>query len=529
MSIVPHLALFAWIVVVPLLFTRMSRQRAVLVAVIGGWLFLPVVEDFVVVAGTPAPIKIVFVLVTKINAISYGLVAAVLWFDGKRVQSFRPRWFDLPILAWCICPFLSQLTNTEVIDGREGIRFTTGIMQTIQQTMAWGVPYFVGRLYFDDLASFHELARGIVIGGLVYAPLCLLETRLSPQLHAWTYGYQQHDFSQAIRDGGYRPLVFMAHGLAVGMWLAVWLWWTQALPRLDVGRWRRPLPMGAVALFLLVAVVLIKSAGALALGLAGAGTLFAARWVPLPLAMAGLIAVAPLYIAGRSISGATPTGWTQTSFEDHLQVESLERRALAKPVFGWWPGATGQDFVDFLTKLFNKDRAESFAFRMKQEDKLLEKALRKPIFGWGGEGRARLYNPATGRDESTADGLWIVMLGDRGYFGLAALCLAILLPAIRFTWLHPQRMWAHPAFAPMAAIAVILVIVMIDDLSNAMSNPIFILASGALASVSGCRLPTAGEARSEETARPAAATRRLGQRPPETQQPGVLQRPLPSG
>ena len=38
---------------------------------------------------------------------------------------------------------------------------------------------------------------------------------ISPQLHFMTYGFYQHEFTQVVRMGGYRPMVFLQHGIAV--------------------------------------------------------------------------------------------------------------------------------------------------------------------------------------------------------------------------------------------------------------------------------------------------------------------------
>lgn len=43
----------------------------------------------------------------------------------------------------------------------------------------------------------------------------LYEVRLSPQLHRIFYGYFPHSFAQQVRGGGFRPVVFLQHGLWV--------------------------------------------------------------------------------------------------------------------------------------------------------------------------------------------------------------------------------------------------------------------------------------------------------------------------
>jgi hypothetical protein len=88
----------------------------------------------------------------------------------------------------------------------------------------------LGRIYLSSLLGMYELAVAVFLGGPDYMPLCLLEVRLSPQLHTWIFGYHQHSFGQSLRFGGFRPVVFMDHGLMVGLWMTMatlagfWLW-----------------------------------------------------------------------------------------------------------------------------------------------------------------------------------------------------------------------------------------------------------------------------------------------------------------
>jgi O-antigen ligase len=183
---------------------------------------------------------------------------------------------------------------------------------------------------------------------------------------------------------------------------------------------------------------------------------------------------------------------------------------------------------DAITEMFNKDRAQSMLYRLVQEDKLLEKVALRPWFGWGGEGRGRIFNPRTGKNVSVVDGLWILTLSDRGFFGLAVLCAAFLLPAARFAWYYPANQWAHPGLAPAAVLALVLVLWMIDNLSNAMIDPLFILGAGALTSVTGVRLSTWGAPATASVLPPSDVARPFV--PPrlspgtETQRPGVLVR-----
>ncbi|HEY9730004.1 MAG TPA: O-antigen ligase domain-containing protein, partial [Chroococcales cyanobacterium] len=67
------LAMFGWIPLVFYLFNRYPSQRAVIVSVIGGFLFLPQVIKYPIVQGLP-PYE-------KLSAISYIVLLAIVVFD----------------------------------------------------------------------------------------------------------------------------------------------------------------------------------------------------------------------------------------------------------------------------------------------------------------------------------------------------------------------------------------------------------------------------------------------------------------
>ena len=86
-----------------------------------------------------------------------------------------------------------------------------------------GLPYLIGRLYYCDEGGQRELAIGILIGSLIYVPLCLYEIRMSPSLHLNLYGYFHTDFAATRRGGGFRPGPLPADALAKleGIWAAL--------------------------------------------------------------------------------------------------------------------------------------------------------------------------------------------------------------------------------------------------------------------------------------------------------------------
>lgn len=62
----------------------------------------------------------------------------------------------------------------------------------------------------NDVIQLHKM---IVIALLAYLPLIIIELLISPQIHNFVYGFHPHSFNQQIRNGGFRPTVFIGHGL----------------------------------------------------------------------------------------------------------------------------------------------------------------------------------------------------------------------------------------------------------------------------------------------------------------------------
>ena len=78
------------------------------------------------------------------------------------------------------------------------------------------------------------------------------------------------------------------------------------------------------------------------------------------------------------------------------------------------------------------------------------------------------------------------MLGNYGLAGLSSWTVFMLLPAWLFMRRFPVSQWATPAIGPLAAIATLDALYMIDCLSNGFFNPIYLVGSGGLI----CTLPS---------------------------------------
>lgn len=427
-----QLAMLAWIPVVLFLFVRFPAQKAVIIGFIGAWLFLPQKAGFSF-AGLPG--------YDRWSAVGYCMILATFMFDVGRFRSFKFSWIDIPMMIWCLCPLASSITS--------GLGAYDGMSAVFQQTIQWGVPYFLGRIYLNNLRGLRLLAIGIFIGGLVYVPLCLFEIRFSPQLHQMVYGYFPHSFAQTIRYGGYRPQVFMTHGLQVGIWMmsasliGIWLWQAGVIKQL----WG--IPMSWLVSVLFITFVLLKSTGAWFVMALGVAILFSAKWFRTALPFFLTIVIIFSYLYGG--------------------------------VTGEFTGEKKDRILDFVTTLTDESRASSLGERFNQEEVLGELAREQIVFGHGKWGWVAI-DEESGKEYKAADSLWILRFTHNGVVGVFSLYLAMLLPVISFAMLrYPGTTWFHPRVAPAAALAVVVALFMFDSLLNSHPTPIYILASGSIA------------------------------------------------
>ena len=422
MTILVPITLFGWVPCVLLLFMWLPPRRAVVTAFMAGWLFLP--SATFDLPGLPD--------YSKMAATCAGILLAAVVFDIDTLLSIRPRWFDLPMIVWCFFPF--------VTNDLEDIGVYDSMSWSVNQMITWGMPYFIGRVYFTDAEALRELAIGFVISALVYIPICWFEIRMSPQLSKFLYGVEGG--YSGTRLGGWRPQGLMASGLMLAMWmtsaslLGVWLWFTGSLKRL--GKRSAGWPIAAVV----VTTIFCKSTGALVLMMLGLGCLFTIR----------------------KFGRATP-------------ILVLCLPAVVYPLVRMGGAWDGMQIVHLAENTVGAERAQSLEFRLQNEDILSNKALQRFWWGWGRFGRSRVFNEF-GKDVSTTDGEWIIALGQSGVVGLAAVTMIYLLPPIRLWWRLKGPLWADPSFAAVTAFAVILTLYAIDNILNAMINPVITVVMG---------------------------------------------------
>ncbi len=427
-ALVP-LALIFWIPLVIWAFSKFDKRIVVAGAFVLGWMFLP--EATIPIPGLPD--------LSKMFASCVAVLVGAFIFDRKTLLSVRPGVIDIPMLLWCTCPFLSSMAN--------GIGAYDGMSETLQQTVTWGLPYFVAKIYFADPKGLKTLALSIFLGGIVYIPFCFIEKAISPQLHRMTYCFRHANILQSMRSGGFRPVVYMQHGLMVAMWMVsatffgIWLYYAKQLPK---KLYMVPIETKWFIAAVLVTTLLMKSSGALGLFLLGMFTLFTAQRFRVSLLFIILLLIPPAYMIARGT--------------------------------GYWDGTNLSSWVE---RNYSAERAQSLQFRFDNEEMLIDKAQEGSFFGWAGWGRSRVYDD-DGKDLTITDGLWIITYGVRGIYGIVLMTVTIILPIVLMLIKVPLREWASPRYAAASVFATMLTIYMIDNLLNAMVNPIFMLFAGGI-------------------------------------------------
>lgn len=428
--------LLVWPVVGVFLWKRLEPGLALIWTILGGYLILPMLTS----VNLP--------VLPDLDKATIPNIAA--WVGARFVRGDKIRWLPesltarLLLFLFLLSPVGTVLTNGDVAFQPgillPGIPFTDVAALVIGKAIDI-VPFLLARHYLGSDQGNREVAAALVTAGLVYSLPIMLESLLSPQLHRWVYGFHQHDFFQTMRQGGFRPMVFLEHGLWVAF-LTLMAMLSALVAVKTASSAEKPKAL-AVFLYLAVMLALCKSAGVL---------VYAALAVPLIL-FAGLRT--QLLVA--AVLAVLVTAYP------------ILRGAHLVPV----------DWIIETARGYSADRAGSLAFRLENEELLLRHAQERPWFGWGGYERNLLHDPFTGEQATIADGGWIIALGKLGWAGYAAFFGLAALPL----WVLGRRALGRRLAGvsrPTAGLALILALSLVDLLPNATHVPFTWLITGAL-------------------------------------------------
>lgn len=429
-------ALILWPVVAFCLYQSRPVNQATLWTILGGWLLLPV----------GAAIK--FEMVPQFDKVSIPNLAALI---GCMLVLRRPPrlWykFGLPevlLLMWLFGPFITSELNTDpLVYGATVLPPETlyDAVSAVVGQFIFLIPFFLGRQLLQNSTDNKEILRTLAIAGVIYSVPMLFEIRMSSQLHTWVYGYFPHSFLQQARDGGFRPVVFLGHGLVVAFFAM-----TTAVAAAAFWRTRTKilqLPAAGVTAYLGAILFFCKSLASLVYGT-----------VLVPVVR---FAKPQLQVRVAMVLAALALSYPLLRTADLVPTEMMTN----------------------VGRLVSEDRAELLKYRLYQEQQLLEHASRRPLFGWGRFQRNRVFDVEEGKDVSITDGRWVITLGVYGLFGFVAefglLALTVFRAASALRFIKPAGDRIY-----LAALALIVAINMVELLPNSTLSPWTWLLAGAL-------------------------------------------------
>lgn len=434
----PLAVIIGWPVISAILFSRLTAAMAVTGTIVLGYLLLP--------HGTMLDLP-VLAPIDKLTmpAFSALLFCYVLTRPEELRMSLPGLWPRHPVMQilLIIVPlsaFMMVLTNSDpLVYGPTvvpGLRLYDAFA-VIQNLLILLIPLLLARKFLGSPGLNTDLLRFLVYCGLGYSLLALIEVQMSPQLNIWIYGYFPHSFLQHYRYGGWRPIVFLKHGLVVSLFFA--LCTIAAFCLFKTAKTNRTFLLLAAG-WLFMTLILTKSLGALMIAtlVIGVAFLLRPRWQVIVAAIVcGMFLLYPIMRAS-----------------DTFPIERiLERFAAISP-----------------------ERAQSLEVRFYHEGKMLDKASERPVFGWGVWGRSRVYNPETGLDETIADGYWIINIGIGGWIRYLSTMGLLTFPVFLLLLRRNRERLDQSS----AALSLMIAANMMDLIPNSGLTPITMLLAGAL-------------------------------------------------
>jgi len=430
------LMVLLWPLLAVYIYRIKSIQHATILVVLGGFMILPVRTQ----------IDLPFVPALGKDSIPALAAFFAIWYVKKTKLVFfgKDSTVRLLLLMLVIGPFFTALFNSAPLNFGgyyvHGLSPYDGLSLMMNQSILI-LPLLMGRQFFRSYESQLLLFKLLVAVGLIYSVLMLYEVRMSPQLHTMLYGYFPHSFAQQYRDGGFRPVVFMGHGLWVAFFAVIVLIAAGALWQIKVKI--RNISAMLTHHYLLFVLVLCKSSASL---------------------IYGVFAVLMLKITSSRMQ--------------HKTAIILVCLALLYPVLSTFKLFPHQGIIN-IAESISPSRAQSLEFRFDNEEGLLAHARKHLVFGWGGWGRNRVRDEATGADVSVTDGRWIIKLGVYGAVGFIA--EFGLLGIIVFRAMQASKLLTDKKEKTiLSAHALMVGIIMIDQLPNASLAPWLWLLAGIL-------------------------------------------------
>lgn len=393
----------------------------------------------------PSGLSYDFPLIPPISRDSIALVSLFLLLKhkGTRISVTEPRLLTFALFGYLAAICISSFTNQAPVVMPNlylpGLSAYDALSSIVKFFLEVGA-FFIGKSILSDTSNNRAIFKTFVGAMLIYTIFMLLEVRISPQLHMLVYGYMPSEFLQQIRDGGYRPMVFHGHGLGLAF-----LFSTAIICFIALYKNREKvsvIPNLALLIYLAVVLVLCKTLSAIiyaSLAWVLINRLKPSKQITLSMLMACVIFIYPIV----KMNNVLP-----------------------------------EKEINEFFKSINPDRAQSLEFRMKNENMLIAHDNQNFWFGWGGWGRDRVYDK-WGNDITVTDGKWIIQIGYYGIVGFTFYYLILISPLYyarkAVLYIKDDKEKAY-----FSALAIILMISIIDSIPNTGMGSIHFLLAGAL-------------------------------------------------
>jgi hypothetical protein len=427
--------------VAPVLFLTLRAPVAAFVTLLGASMWLP--------NGLEIKIRPLPDIQKEDLASLLCLICALVYCRPQLRRARVLRGPEALMLVVALATFGSLLTNLSAIHAGQvtvpGSTLASTVRRILNDVIQLGVPFFIGRALVVRSRDLRGVLTALVLAGLVYAPLIIIELWLSPQMHRWTYGYHQHAFAQTLRGDGYRPMVYMYHGL--NLTLLVFMCMAAAFVSSRAGHRPLRLPPFPIGAFLGGLLVACKSTGSTLYGL-----------VTAPLV---LFTPPRLQMLAAVMMGVVVCAYPVARASELVPVE---------------------DIIEVAREYAGDKRAGSLAGRLRTESEMIGRVRDRLWFGWASAQRAALRDPITGEITTTYDGLWLILSARGGFLYMGAIFLMLVWPLfsaarrLKFVRSRSERVL-------IAGLALMVGANLIDDLPNATVEGYLTFLSGALSGV----------------------------------------------
>ena len=425
-----YMALVIWPFVAIILYKKKEVIPATFWTIVGGYLLLPMGVDFD------------FPLIPALGKKTIPAIMAYLgcvYIARVKITLLPPKGLYRNLFVLFLVGSIGMvLTNGEEIS--EPTRYIPGL--SYRDTFSVVISQWLMLLPFvlllqlirtyEDQVTFLKL---IVVAGLLYSVLILFEIRMSPQLHKWIYGFFPHTWGQQVRYGGFRPVVFLGHGLWVAFFLVMVLGSALTLTKLKV-RFSY-FPNRLVITYLIILLILSKGFGSMILGMVLiVGIKMCSNLITIRIAMVIVVA------------------------------------AFSYPLLSIFELFPHTYLVELIGSV-SQSQAGSLNYRFNQEVMLLERAQEKWMFGWGGWDRNRLA-------DSVTDGYWIILFGKYGAIGFSVV-FGLIGSVVLISQTLFSRIQDKNDKTIIACHCLIVALMILDQIPNASMSPCAWLVTGALA------------------------------------------------